>query len=125
MTIFTVFFFSLFWLQMLDLPASLQNKNTWVGPKRFVLQNPDREKNNQRTGISRRLGLPYNKYSYSSKLLLQKDSSTIFVGQAKFPKMSLVGLTRTFKVPTSSAHPSGITLIGAQCVLRDERMYPS
>ena len=63
MTIFTVFFFSLFWLQILNLPALLQNKNTRVGPfpwKRSVLQNPDRERTNQSTGICLRLGLPYN-----------------------------------------------------------------
>ena len=54
-------FFSLFWLQILNLPASLQNKNTRVGPfpwKRSVLQNPDRERTNQSTGICLRLGLP-------------------------------------------------------------------
>ena len=58
-------FFFLFWLQILNLPASLQNKNTRVGPfpwKRSVLQNPDRERTNQSTGICLRLGLPYNKY---------------------------------------------------------------
>ena len=60
-------FFSLFWLQILNLPASLQSKNTWVGPfpwKRSVLQNPDRERTNQSSGISLRLGLPYNKCVY-------------------------------------------------------------
>ena len=60
-------FFSLVWLQILNLPASLQNKNTLVGPfpwKRSVLQNPDRERTNQSTGIYLRLGLPYNKYIY-------------------------------------------------------------
>ena len=51
-------FLSLFWLQILNLPASLQNKNTW---KRSVLENPDRERTNQSTGICLRLGLPYNK----------------------------------------------------------------
>ena len=57
-------FFSLFWLQLLNLPASLQTKNTRIGPfpwKRSVLQNPDRERTNQSTGIYLRLGLPYNK----------------------------------------------------------------
>ena len=57
-------FFSLFWLEILNLPASLQNKNTRIGPfpwKRSVLQNPDRERTNQSTGICLRLGLPYNK----------------------------------------------------------------
>ena len=60
-------FFSLFWLQILNLPASLQNKNTRIGPfawKRSVLQNPDREGTNQSTGICLRLGLPYNKCAY-------------------------------------------------------------
>ena len=61
-------FFSLFWLQILNLPASLQNKNTRVGPfpwKRSVLQNPDRERTNQSAGICLRLDLPYNKHIYS------------------------------------------------------------
>ena len=55
--------FSLFWLQILNLPASLQNKNKRIRPfpwKRSVLQNLDRERTNQSTGICRRLGLPYN-----------------------------------------------------------------
>ena len=46
-------FFSLSWLQMLNLPALLQNKNTQIGPfpwKRSVLQNPDRERTNESTG---------------------------------------------------------------------------
>ena len=49
-------FFSLFWLQILNLPASLQNKNTRIGPfpwKWSVLQNPDQERTNQSTGICR------------------------------------------------------------------------
>ena len=56
-------FFLLFWFQILNLLASLQNKNTRIGPfprKRSVLQNPDRERTNQSTGNCRRLGLPYN-----------------------------------------------------------------
>ena len=54
-------------MQILNLPASLQNKNTRVGPfpwKRSVLQNPDRERTNQSTGICLRLGLPYNNRLY-------------------------------------------------------------
>ena len=50
-------------LQILNLPASLQNKKTPVGPfpwKWSVLQNPDRERTNQSTGICLRLALPYN-----------------------------------------------------------------
>ena len=57
-------FFSLSWLQILNLPALLQNKNTRIGPfpwKRSVLQNPDRERTNQSTRICLGLGLPYNK----------------------------------------------------------------
>jgi len=57
-------FFSLSWLQMLNLPALLQNKNTRIGPfpwKWSVPQNPDRERTNQSTGICLGLGLPYNK----------------------------------------------------------------
>ena len=65
MTIFT-FFFSLFWLQILNLPALLQNKNTRLGPfpwKRSVLQNPDRERTNQSAQICHwflTLVFPYN-----------------------------------------------------------------
>ena len=74
-------FFWLSWLQMLNLPASLQNKNTQIGPfpwKRSVLQNPDRERTNQSTGICLGLGLPYNNYYYSivDKGNLQKKSKT-------------------------------------------------
>ena len=61
------FFFSLFWLQILNLPALLQNKNTRIGPftwKRPILQNSDRERTNQSIGICRRLGMPYDKYVY-------------------------------------------------------------
>ena len=64
-------FFSLFWLQILNLPASLQNKNTRIGPfpwKRSVLQNPDRERTNQSTGICLRLGLPCTNAIYASRL---------------------------------------------------------
>ena len=60
-------FFSLSWLQILSLPALVQNKNTPIGPfpwKRSVLQNPDRERTNQSTGICLELGLPYNKELY-------------------------------------------------------------
>ena len=60
-------FFSLFWRQILNLPALLQNKNTRVGPfpwKLSVMQNPDRERTNQGTGICLRLGLPCNKIQY-------------------------------------------------------------
>ena len=60
-------FFSLSWLQMLNLPAWLQNKNTRIGPfpwKRSVLQNPDQERTNQSTGICLGLGLPYNNGIY-------------------------------------------------------------
>ena len=62
MTIFTLFF-SLLWLLILNLPISFQKKNTRVGPfpwKRYVLQNPERERTNQSTGICLRLGLSYN-----------------------------------------------------------------
>ena len=60
--------FSLSWLQILNLPALPQNKNTRIGPfpwKWSVLQNPDRERTNQSTGICLGLGLPYNNPSYS------------------------------------------------------------
>ena len=69
-------FFSLFWLQILNLPASLQTKNTRIGPfpwKRSVLQNPDRERTNQSTEICLRLGLPYNNYVYLLFLTFNLD----------------------------------------------------
>ena len=78
-------FFSLFWLQILNLPASLQNKNTRIGPfpwKRSVLQNPDRERTNQSTGIWVGLGLPYNNarlfwtYSRKRSTLYKKNRNT-------------------------------------------------
>ena len=47
---------TLFWLQVFNLPALLQNKNSI---ERSVLQNPDRERTNQGTGICLRLALPY------------------------------------------------------------------
>ena len=60
-------FFSLSWLQILNLPALLQIKNTRIGTfpgKRSVLQNPDWERTNQSTGICLELGLPYNNAIY-------------------------------------------------------------
>ena len=51
-------------VSIMNLPALLQNKNTWLGPfprKRSVLQNPDRESTNQSAGICPRLALPYSK----------------------------------------------------------------
>ena len=71
-------FFPLFWLQILNLPALLQTKNTRIGPfpwKRSVLRNPDRERTNQSTGICLRLGLPYNNIKYSASKYF--DSTTI------------------------------------------------
>ena len=62
MTIFTLFF-SLSWLQMLNLSALFQNKNTRIAPfpwKQSVLQNPDQERTNQSTGTCLGLGLRYN-----------------------------------------------------------------
>ena len=50
-----------FFLLFLSQIWNLQNKNTLVGLfawKRSVLQNPDRERTNQSTGICLRLGLP-------------------------------------------------------------------
>ena len=75
-------FFSLSWLQMLNLPALLQNKNTRIGPfpwKRSVLQNPDRERTNQSTGISLGLGLPYNKGNYFRKTLSKVGKCVVAV----------------------------------------------
>ena len=66
-------FFSLFWLQIINLPALLQNINTRIGlfpRKHSVLQNPDRERTNQSTGICLRLGLPYNKCSLLTLLII-------------------------------------------------------
>ena len=66
-------FFSLFWLQILNLPASLQNKNTRVGPfpwKQSVLQNPGS------TGICLRLGLPHNNGGYFPRRFAARQIST-------------------------------------------------
>ena len=66
-------FFSLFWLQIMNLPALLQNKNTWPGPfprKWSVLQNPERERTNQSAGICPRLALPYNNINYPPRCIL-------------------------------------------------------
>ena len=66
-------FFSLFWLQIMNLPALLQNKSTWLGPfprKWSVLQNPDRERSNQSAGICPRLALPYNNINYPPRCIL-------------------------------------------------------
>ena len=57
------------------MPTLLQNKNTRIGPfpwKRAVLQNPDRERTNQSTGICLRLGLPYN----NNILLTEREGRT-------------------------------------------------
>ena len=62
-----IFLLLLFWLQILNLPASLPNKNIRIGLfpwKWSVLQNPDRERTNQSAGICLRLGLPSNNLSY-------------------------------------------------------------
>ena len=79
MTIFTIFFA---WLQILNLPALLLNKNTWVGPfpwKWSILQNPDRERTNQSPGISLRLNLPYNNIAYCTLVLLHSYFSHIWL----------------------------------------------
>ena len=81
-------FFSLFWLQILNLPASLQNKNTRVAPfpwKRSVLQNPDRERTNQSTGICLRLGLPYKRVSRKTakNLAVRRKNETILTVSRK------------------------------------------
>ena len=83
MTIFTLFF-SLSWLQILNLLALLQSKNTRIGPfpwKRSVLQNPDRERTNHSTGICREMGLPYNngRYFTAAVALLNLAESALFV----------------------------------------------
>ena len=70
--IFLQFWFQIKLFQIMNLPALLQNKNTRLGPfprKRSVLQNPDREKNNQSAGSCPCLNLPYNKYGLLTKLV--------------------------------------------------------
>ena len=87
-------FFSRFWLQILNLPASLQNKNARVGPfrwKRSVLQNPDRERTNQSTGICLRMGLPYNKKKYSLIILPGPWRPAVFKISAQFSKQFQIG----------------------------------
>ena len=65
-TIFTLYIL-LSWLQSLNFPALLENKNSRTGPspwQRSVLQNLDQERTNETTGICLELGLPYNKKKY-------------------------------------------------------------
>ena len=74
-------FFALSWLQMLNLPALLQKKNTRIGPfpwKWSVLQNPDRERTNQSTGICLGLGLPYNNNRVFGEALYLSHNQTDF-----------------------------------------------
>ena len=57
-----------------------KNKNTRIGPfpwKRSVLQNPDRERTNQSTGICLGLGLPYNNWGISSHTLYLQTSRVL------------------------------------------------
>ena len=44
--------------------AGFAPKQKYTDWKRSVLQNPDRKRTNQSTGICLRLGLPYNKANY-------------------------------------------------------------
>ena len=98
MTIFTLFFFFFFfflrfWLQILNLPASLQNKNTPVGMfpwKRSVLQNPDRERTNQSTGICLRLGLLYNNEEYCTLVIFVWTSLCFIFSSTMFNQYSPV-----------------------------------
>ena len=86
MTIFTIFFA---WLQILNLPASLQNNNTRVGPfpwKWSVMQNPDRERTNQNPGICLRLSLPYN----NKHLMTGPEGNSEFC----FPRISMFPETK-------------------------------
>ena len=94
MTIFTFFFAVL--LQILNLPALHQNKNTRVGPfpwKWSVLQNPDRERTNQSTGICLRLALPYNKrgIAYVLRLVLVLNIFRSNIRESVFEVLIYVG----------------------------------
>jgi len=98
-------FFSRSWLQILNLPALLQNKNTQVGPfpwKRSVLQNPDRERTNHSTGICLELGLPYNKYCYFCELCLPG-----FYGSFKLVQVNYDEIFYTCTVSYGSGWSSG------------------
>ena len=60
-------FFSLFWFANFEFAgiAPKQKYTDWTVPWKWsVLQNPDRERTNQSTGIWWRLGLPYNDNYY-------------------------------------------------------------
>ena len=73
-------FFLVFSLQIWNLLASLQKKNTRVGLfpwKQCILHNPDRERTNQSTGICPRLGLPCNKIYYPTALCRVQISCVI------------------------------------------------
>ena len=67
MTIFTVFFAVLVANFEFAGLAPKQKYTGWTVPWKWsVLQNPDRERTNQSTGICLRLGLPYNNLCYFS-----------------------------------------------------------
>ena len=75
-------------MKILDLLASLQNKNTRVGPfpwKWSVLQNPDRERTNQSTGICLRLGLPYNNRWYNTINVHNPDNNRSYRSYRRGP----------------------------------------
>ena len=94
-------FFSLFWLQILNLSASVQNKNTRNGPfpcKRSVLQNPDRERTNQSTGICLRLALPYNNMTYSHVTVEIYNSDNVIIILIFLAAQFLFGM---FPIPNS------------------------
>ena len=91
MTIFTLFL--PFSLQILNLPASLQNKNTRIGPvpwKLSILKNPNRERTSQSTGICLRLGLPYNNVGYLILNLAKIKMSSFNANTQKFREILVI-----------------------------------
>ena len=72
MTIFTVFFAVL--LANFKFAAFVR-KQKYMGWKRSVLQNPDRERTNQSTGICLRLALPYNNAKYAFQYTFNNNTT--------------------------------------------------
>ena len=101
MTIFTLFFVVL--VANFECAALLQNKNTRIGPfpwKRSVLQNPDRERTNQSTGICLGLGLPYNTILYIKPWTLwHLNTYLIFSYNINHLEFCVI-LIRNWQVPT-------------------------
>ena len=101
-------FFSLSWLQMLNLPALLQNRNTRIGPfpwKRSVLQNTDRERTNQSTGICNIIIITIICVNFERVIYFLSNTSHIL---SNLLCMSIQDLYRSWKVIISVSRPDSL-----------------